>query len=204
MRDDCWCRNATHLGWTRHYQLDSVSIEGGPSIIDEWCFEESRDGSGKCLDQHTKQYEICASHAAIHNNSLRNDYCYHNHGNSRGMVPHWSHGDDWIEFNGQKRNIPFHNPPLPMSTEENTNYCEPICRDYGNWNLPVMDPWSPSKHGIVESRHQLFTDVKDFRFNDGAGGPWPVTEYVHKRPGGVSTTGAGLLGYWEISEAPGP
>lgn len=90
-----------------------------------------------------------------------------------------------------------------MSTEENTKYCTPICRDFSSWNLPVVDPWRPSNHGIVESRHQIFADVKDFRFNDGAGGPWPTVEYVHKRPGGVSTTGAALLGYWPISDKPG-
>ncbi|KAI4152377.1 MAG: hypothetical protein L6R39_001829 [Caloplaca ligustica] len=174
MRDDCWCRNATHLGWNRHYQLHSANIEGSPEIIDEWCFQETHDGQGECLDQHTKQYEICASHPAAHNASRRNDFCYYNHGNNRGIVTHWVKGKDWISWNNHKRNIPFRDPPIPMSTEDNIKYCEPICRDYRSWNLPVMDPWSPSKHGIVESRHQIFVDITNFDFLDGAGGDWPI------------------------------
>ena len=62
-----------------------------------------------------------------------------------------------------------------------------------------MDPWSPSKHGIVQSRHQLFTDIDNFPFEDGAGGQWPVKVDEEKFPGGFSTTGAGTIDFWEIS-----
>ncbi|KAL9600631.1 MAG: hypothetical protein Q9219_003064 [cf. Caloplaca sp. 3 TL-2023] len=141
---------------------------------------------------------MCASHPALHNHSRRNDFCYYHHGNSKGLVPHWTHGPDRIEFNGHKRNIPYKNPPLPMSKEENAKYCEPICRDFRHWNLPVMLPWSPSKHGLVESRHQLFTDIKEFPFEDGVAGQWPVQEPVHPHPGGYSTTGAGTIDFWQV------
>lgn len=103
-----------------------------------------------------------------------------------------------IGWNNHKRNIPFRDPPIPMSTEDNIKYCEPICRDYRSWNLPVMDPWSPSKHGIVESRHQIFVDITNFDFLDGAGGDWPIKPPKPKVPGGISTTGAGTIDYWEI------
>ncbi|KAL8708249.1 MAG: hypothetical protein Q9220_006826 [cf. Caloplaca sp. 1 TL-2023] len=101
------------------------------------------------------------------------------------------------KYNGQKRNIPYKNPPLPTTAEQNTEYCEPICRDYRSWNLPVMFPFSPSKHGIVESRHQIFPDIKDFESKDGAAGEWPIKAPDHHYPGGISTTGAGAIDYWE-------
>ncbi|KAL8839050.1 MAG: hypothetical protein Q9170_001886 [Blastenia crenularia] len=216
MRDNCWCRNTTHLGWTRHYQLNSRNIEGGPSIFDEWCFEATNDGKGKCMDQHTKQYEICASHPAIHNSTRRNDFCYYNHGNNRGKVPHWSQGDDriyshhvgrWMSlhtilvYNSHKRDIP-RKPSLRTTTEESMTYCEPICKNYRHWNLPVMLPFSPSKHGVVGSLHDLYIDIEDLPFEDGAGGEWPVKVPVHEYPGGYSTTGAGIIDFWEIEEIP--
>lgn len=60
-----------------------------------------------------------------------------------------------------------------------------------------MDPWSPSQHGVVESRHQIFTDVADFPFEDGAGGEWPIKAPEPKFPGGISTTGGGTIDFWE-------
>lgn len=62
-----------------------------------------------------------------------------------------------------------------------------------------MEPWLASKHGLVESRHQIFTDIKDFPFEDGAGGEWPVKEPAHEYPGGISTTGAGSIDFWEVN-----
>lgn len=108
-------------------------------------------------------------------------------------------------WNFHERNIPFKNPPISMTTEENTEYCEPICREHGGhggWNLPVMAPWHPSKHGVVESRHQIFTDITDFPFEDGSGGDWPfkIPEPVSTHPGGLSSPGAGVIEYWEICE----
>ncbi|KAL9592189.1 MAG: hypothetical protein Q9179_006970, partial [Wetmoreana sp. 5 TL-2023] len=92
----------------------------------------------------------------------------------------------------------------PMTVEENTKYCEPICRDWHGWNLPVMDPISPSKHGVVESRHRLYPHVKDFQMKDGEGGQWPVQEPPisgqknHNHPGGISTPGEGGIDYWDL------
>lgn len=102
-RDDCWCRNATHLGWKRHFELDGVNIEGDPLIMDQWCFQATHDGRGKCLDWHTIQYRVCASHQAAHNASRRNDFCYYNHGNFRGAVTLWSKGDDAISKSALRR-----------------------------------------------------------------------------------------------------
>ncbi|KAL8720416.1 MAG: hypothetical protein Q9181_007911 [Wetmoreana brouardii] len=205
MKDDCWCRNITHIAFQRHYQLNAAAIEGGPAIIDEWCIEASHDGRGKCLDQHTKSYSICASHRAAHKRYRRNDFCYKNHGNHRGMVPHWVKGvPNWISWNDELREISTNWALFePMTVDENTKYCEPICRDWHGWNLPVMVPISPSKHGVVESRHRLYPHIRDFDMTDGKGGQWPVQEPPisgkknHNHPGGISTPGEGGIDYWE-------
>ena len=96
LRDDCWCRNATHTAWTRILQLESTNIPGPMPTINQWCIDETPDGRGECLDWHTKQYTICASYQALGDKGKRNDYCYKNHGNSRGLVPHFSKGPDTI------------------------------------------------------------------------------------------------------------
>ncbi|KAI4091698.1 MAG: hypothetical protein LQ344_003938 [Seirophora lacunosa] len=200
-RDDCWCRNATHLGWKRHLQLDSINIEGGAQIMDQWCFQATSDGRGECLDWHTRHYRVCASHESAHNSTRRNDFCYWNHGNARGFVPHWSKGKDAIKWNKEKREIPFKNQPMPVTMEETIAYCEPVCRDFLGWDLPVMDPWSPSKHGVVECRHQVFSDITDFSFQDGVGDDWPYKQTYHDKPGEFSTTPEGMIDYWEISKS---
>lgn len=105
MRNDCWCWNTTHIAWNRHVELDAVHIEGGLRIIDEWCIQETPDRRGYCLDQHTKQYEICASNEAMHNTTRRNDFCYYNHGNNRGFVTHYSEGDDEISECSLRSNL---------------------------------------------------------------------------------------------------
>ncbi|KAL8997017.1 MAG: hypothetical protein Q9169_003607 [Polycauliona sp. 2 TL-2023] len=196
-RDDCWCRNATHIAWSRHLQLDSVNIPGPNPAIDQWCIDETPDGHGECLDWHTKQYTICVSQQALGDKSKRNDYCYKNHGNSRGLVSHFSKGPDTITYNGHQRNIPFKNPAVPMTLEENSNYCEPICRDFHDWKLPIMIGLG-GKHGLVESRHQVFNDVENFPFEDGHDGQWPVLPSTRYHPGGIDTSDAGVIDYWEV------
>ncbi|KAI4262686.1 MAG: hypothetical protein L6R35_007374, partial [Caloplaca aegaea] len=104
-------------------------------------------------------------------------------------------------WNDHIRNVPFKSPPVPMSVEESIRYCEPVCRDFHGWNLRVMDPWSPSKHGVVESRHQVFNDITDFPFEDGVAGEWPYKPPIHKNPGEFSTTQNGIIDYWETLAA---
>ena len=97
VRDDCWCRNETHIAWTRHVELQAVNIPGTMPIINQWCIEETPDGRGKCLDWHTVQYTACASYQARGDIERRNDYCFHNHGNHRGLGPtYFSKGADVI------------------------------------------------------------------------------------------------------------
>lgn len=95
-RDDCWCRNATHIAWAHRLQLNAVNIPGPKPAIDQWCIDETPDGRGECLDWHTKQYSICASHQALGDKAKRNDFCYKNHGNYRGIVTHFVKGPDTI------------------------------------------------------------------------------------------------------------
>lgn len=61
-----------------------------------------------------------------------------------------------------------------------------------------MPPWKPSKHGVVECRHQVFDDIEPFPFEDGVPGTWPANGTLRGYPGGISTTGAGVIDYWEI------
>ncbi|KAL8763856.1 MAG: hypothetical protein Q9184_000452 [Pyrenodesmia sp. 2 TL-2023] len=200
-RDDCWCWNTTHIAWNRHVEFDGVRIEGGPQIIDQWCIQETPDRRGYCLDQHTKQYEICASNEAMHDMTRRNDFCYYNHGNNRGFVTHYSEGDDEIIWNFNKRKIPHKGGQRITSTVEEVNeICEPICRNKNDWDLDIMKPWSPSKHGVVESRRQIFTNIDEIPFEDGAGGDWPFKVKENKYPGGVSSPGGGVISYWEICD----
>lgn len=116
-----------------------------------------------------------------------------------GLAPIFSGQADCAkEWNDHIRNVPFKSPPVPMSVEESIRYCEPVCRDFHGWNLRVMDPWSPSKHGVVESRHQVFNDITDFPFEDGVAGEWPYKPPIHKNPGEFSTTQNGIIDYWVI------
>ncbi|KAL8772004.1 MAG: hypothetical protein Q9209_002669 [Squamulea sp. 1 TL-2023] len=202
MRDDCWCRNETHIAWNRHIQLHSKNIPGTVPTLDQWCIDRSVDGHGECLDWHTKQYTICASHhgIALDKHEKRNDYCYKNHGNSRGIVPHYSKGPDTLTYNGAQRKMAV-NGAVELTIKDNTKYCEPICRDYRGWDLPVMLAMG-GKHGSVQSRHQIFKDVKDFPFKDGNDGQWPVLPSTRYHPGGISTTGAGVIDYWETDTCP--
>ncbi|KAL8644138.1 MAG: hypothetical protein Q9226_007916 [Calogaya cf. arnoldii] len=166
-------------------------------IINQWCIEETPDGRGKCLDWHTKQYSACASYQARGDTEKRNDYCFKNHGNNRGLVTtHFSEGADVISYNGHKRNIGEENPAFPMTLEESNKHCEPICRSFHDWNLPTMLGIG-GKHGVVESRHQIF-NVEDLPFEDGKGGPWPIRPPARAMPGGISSTYGGVINYWEI------
>ena len=96
MRDDCWCRNATHIAWNHHLQLFSENIPGPMLSIEQWCIDETADGHGECLNWHTKQYSICASYQAHGDKARRNDFCFKNHGNSRGILSRFSKGPDVI------------------------------------------------------------------------------------------------------------
>ncbi|KAL8905039.1 MAG: hypothetical protein Q9171_006828 [Xanthocarpia ochracea] len=84
-----------------------------------------------------------------------------------------------------------------MTPEESNKYCEPICRDFQDWNLPVMLALG-GKHGLVESRHQIFNDVEDFTYEDGHDGKWPVEPSTRHQPGGITVTESGVIDYWEI------
>ncbi|KAL8693301.1 MAG: hypothetical protein Q9218_001861 [Villophora microphyllina] len=153
--------------------MNAARVEGTPTIIDEWCMEATPDGRGSCADQHTKQYTICASHPAIHNRTRRNDFCYINHGNHRGIVPHYVNGyPNKISRNGELRILGPRGDyaPKEYTVEENTKRCKPICQGWKDWNLPVMDPIS-GRHGIIESRRFLYDNLKDFAVKDGAGEP---------------------------------
>lgn len=82
-------------------------------------------------------------------------------------------------------------------------HCEPICREWQGWDMPVMAPFSPSKHGVVQCRSLKYNDLDGFTNNDGAGGDWPVSEPpnegVHKHPGVIaadSVNGEGTIDYW--------
>lgn len=116
MRDDCWCRNSTHLAYQRHLQLEASNVpQTGPSVITEWCIEATKDGRGKCSDQHTKQYNICASHRAFTHLSRSNEFCYSNHGNHRGFKPatYFSKGPDKI---CESYPLAFRHPYMPKSS----------------------------------------------------------------------------------------
>ena len=54
------------------------------------------------------------------------------------------------------------------------------------------------KHGVVESRHQVFNDVEEFPFEDGHDGQWPVLPSTRYHPGGINASYDGVIDYWEI------
>ncbi|KAL8896194.1 MAG: hypothetical protein Q9207_007825 [Kuettlingeria erythrocarpa] len=200
-REECWCWNTTHIAWKRHIELSSVHIERGPYVIDMWCIDETPDRRGRCLDQHTVQYQVCASYEAMHHTARRNDFCYYNHGNNRGFVTHFTEGDDEIIWNSNTRKIPRKGGrPVTSTAEEIQGICEPICRNTNDWNLDIMTPWSPSKHGLVESRRQTFNGIEDLPFQDGDGGDWPFKGRENEYQGGLSSPGSAAISYWEICD----
>ncbi|KAL8883441.1 MAG: hypothetical protein Q9215_008229 [Flavoplaca cf. flavocitrina] len=83
-----------------------------------------------------------------------------------------------------------------MTLEESNKYCEPICRDFRGWDLPIMIGLG-GKHGVVESRHQVFNDVEEFPFEDGHDGQWPVSPSTRYHPGGINASEDGVIDYWE-------
>ena len=54
------------------------------------------------------------------------------------------------------------------------------------------------KHGLVESRHQMFNDVEDITDEDGHDGQWPVAPSTRHHPGGIIVADSGVIDYWEI------
>ncbi|KAL8764831.1 MAG: hypothetical protein Q9194_006820 [Teloschistes cf. exilis] len=212
--NECWCRNDTHIAWNRYYRMDIPYLVGTPAEITEWCIEATNgDGYGECLDQHTKQYSICASYQSVHNKFRRNDFCYRNHGNVRyAKTPIEYYVDGWpnyVGWNEQEYKLTLKNAVHPDTDPEEASkqvseHCKPVCQQFQGWDLPVMAPWEPSPHGVVESR-ALSWDYFSFKRGDGAGGHWPLEPFpdegVHKiHRGGISATsvtGEGTIDYYQ-------
>ncbi|KAL8731596.1 MAG: hypothetical protein Q9166_003284 [cf. Caloplaca sp. 2 TL-2023] len=169
-------------GYDAHDMMDKLpSLEfqhGGepeidPYIIEEHCMEATNDGKGRCMDRHTRQYEYCAERPTP-DRKHRTEFCYYNGGNSKRKIPHvydvqgtpytgFAQNEDAIIVNGLEWWFPrSHSDWITGSKEAVRSLCEPICRDYKGWNLPLMKPWDPSGHGVVESRHQQVQNHFDF------------------------------------------
>ncbi|KAL8736120.1 MAG: hypothetical protein Q9181_002535 [Wetmoreana brouardii] len=141
--------------------------------IEEHCFQGTRSGHGKCLDRHTSQYEYCAERPTSDRHK-RTEFCYYNGGNYNQANQKYKKIDDAILFNRYERKLPARSQHWINAEETAVNsLCEPICRNQYGWDLPVMKPWKPTKHGVVKSRHQLMTDIEDVPLHYGNGGEWP-------------------------------
>ncbi|KAL9587236.1 MAG: hypothetical protein Q9212_000395 [Teloschistes hypoglaucus] len=225
--NECWCRNDTHLAWNRYYRMDIATIDGPyesydgptgtPAEITEWCMEATDDGHGDCLDQHTKKYLICASYQAVERKNRRNDLCFQNHGNSRNPRTVWEYyaqsWPDHVGWNGQDFKLTLENAARPnLGIDDGLQlrkHCKSVCKNFQGWDLPLMYPWSPSKHGPVESQAFVW-DYFRFENGDGTGGLWPVeeppNEGIHKiHRGGITATGLtgeGTIDYYQCDQEP--
>lgn len=117
--------------------------------------------------------------------------------------------DDATGWNEQEYKLTLKNAVHPDTDPEEASkqvseHCKPVCQQFQGWDLPVMAPWEPSPHGVVESR-ALSWDYFSFKRGDGAGGHWPLEPFpdegVHKiHRGGISATsvtGEGTIDYYQ-------
>lgn len=198
----------------RHYQFAQDGID--PFVIEEHCIEATKTGHGKCLDRHVAQYEYCAERPTPDGKN-RTELCYYNGGHqlsqdeSGDEYTRWDFPwrDDAIIYNKYLRLInPNSKDFIVGSHTAVRNLCEPICRDYRDWNLPMMKKWRPTgkKHRPVESRHQLLPNIKEIPNLDGGAGEWPPDASLadaskknkynwNQDPSRASTSEAMLL-YW--------
>ncbi|KAI4105455.1 MAG: hypothetical protein L6R37_002718 [Teloschistes peruensis] len=116
---------------------------------------------------------------------------------------------DGYGWNEQEYKLTLKNAVHPDTDPEEASkqvseHCKPVCQQFQGWDLPVMAPWEPSPHGVVESR-ALSWDYFSFKRGDGAGGHWPLEPFpdegVHKiHRGGISATsvtGEGTIDYYQ-------
>lgn len=99
--------------------------------------------AGYTMDENCKAWK---GYRTVHDRKKKEDdqFCY---------KPHHRDGNDYISFNGQKRNLGWsggQGPGLPpaLNGAEAENVCEGLCRE--NLDIPVLkDPSYPPSHQVV-------------------------------------------------------
>ncbi|KAL8693709.1 MAG: hypothetical protein Q9218_001510 [Villophora microphyllina] len=153
--------------------------------INEHCLDDTTKGQRDCAYRHTAEYELCAERPTPDGRN-RTEFCYYNGGNNNHKKlgdsadgDRFALNDDALIFNKHERMLPRKSKDWLTVTGKGVQpLCEPVCStDYG-WNMPVM-PLEKGKHGVVESRHQLMTNIKDFPVQYGGGGEYPPDALKH-------------------------
>lgn len=111
------------------YEIDCVPPSGGEHLL-----------AGYTMDENCRAWK---GYQTVHDQKKKDDdqFCY---------KPHHHDGNDYMSFNGQKRNLGWTGGqgPVLLNTVESEKVCEGLCRE--NLEIPVLtDPSYPRSHQVV-------------------------------------------------------